>query len=83
MAGIIASAKRQEQERLLARSLSPASLFGRSISAVLAPRELISSQRILRKTFWEAVEQRPFTYQPLDHVSHCFDALLQVSHLLS
>lgn len=34
-------------------------------------------QRILRKTFWEAVEQRESTYN-LAHVEHCFDALRQV-----
>lgn len=32
--------------------------------------------RILRKTLWEAVEKRPYTY-PLSHSEHCFDALRQ------
>lgn len=33
--------------------------------------------RILRKTFWEAVEHRPFTYHPSSHMEHCFDTLRQ------
>ncbi|GAD93057.1 hypothetical protein TRV_04086 [Paecilomyces variotii No. 5] len=33
--------------------------------------------RIVRKTFWEAVEQRPFTHKPGAHMNHCFDALRQ------
>lgn len=35
-------------------------------------------QRILRNTFWEAVEHRPFTYHPSSHMEHCFDTLRQV-----
>lgn len=85
MAGINRSTKRQEQERLLAGSLSPASLFGQYqyIGDDCGPaiRLIFLSKRILRKTFWEAVEQRPFTYKPIDHMNHCFDALLQVSLL--
>ena len=30
-------------------------------------------------TFWEAVEQRSFTYDPSSHMEHCFDTLRQVS----
>ncbi|KAF2237621.1 hypothetical protein EV356DRAFT_510582 [Viridothelium virens] len=33
--------------------------------------------RIIRKTFWEAIENRPFTYHPSSHMEHCFDALRQ------
>ncbi|KAJ9301008.1 hypothetical protein DTO217A2_7784 [Paecilomyces variotii] len=33
--------------------------------------------RIVRRTFWEAVEQRPFTHKPGAHMNHCFDALRQ------
>ncbi|CAF9913893.1 hypothetical protein IMSHALPRED_001472 [Imshaugia aleurites] len=33
--------------------------------------------RILRNTFWEAVEHRPFTYHPSSHMEHCFDTLRQ------
>ena len=40
-------------------------------------RLLNFKQRILRKTFWEAVERRPFTYH-VSHSDHCFDALRQV-----
>ena len=36
-------------------------------------------KRIIRKTFWEAVEQRPYTWSPSAHTDHCFDALRQVS----
>ncbi|KAL8950912.1 MAG: hypothetical protein Q9222_003078 [Ikaeria aurantiellina] len=33
--------------------------------------------RILRKTFWEAIEQQPYTYEPGPHMEHCFDTLRQ------
>ncbi|KAM0796195.1 hypothetical protein BDR22DRAFT_812455, partial [Usnea florida] len=33
--------------------------------------------RIIRKTFWEAVEQQPYTWPPSAHTDHCFDALRQ------
>ncbi|RAH84231.1 hypothetical protein BO86DRAFT_280178, partial [Aspergillus japonicus CBS 114.51] len=34
--------------------------------------------RIMRTTFWEAVEQRPFSHPGgMGHVEHCFDALRQ------
>ena len=36
-------------------------------------------ERIIRKTFWEAVEQQPYTWPPSAHTDHCFDALRQVS----
>ena len=36
------------------------------------------SQRILQKTFWEAVEKKPYTWDPSTHMTHCFDALRQV-----
>ena len=36
-------------------------------------------QRIIRKTFWEAVDGLPFTHNPNAHMEHCFDALRQVS----
>lgn len=35
-------------------------------------------QKIVRQTFHEAVERRPYTYDP-HHAEHCFDALRQVS----
>ena len=38
-------------------------------------------KRIIRKTFWEAVEQRPYTWSPSAHTDHCFDALRQVGFL--
>jgi len=33
--------------------------------------------KMLRKTFWEAVDQKPFTHHPGPHLEHCFDALRQ------
>ena len=42
---------------------------------------LTTSQKILRKTFWEAVEGRNYTYHPGSHMDHCFDTLRQVRFL--
>lgn len=36
-------------------------------------------QKILRQTFYEAIEGKEFTYKPGFHHNHCFSALLQVS----
>ncbi|KAL4935903.1 hypothetical protein BDV06DRAFT_217085 [Aspergillus oleicola] len=33
--------------------------------------------KILRKTFWEAVHEKPYTHTPGAHTDHCFDALRQ------
>ena len=32
---------------------------------------------MIRKTFWQAVAQEPFTWEPSRHFEHCFDALRQ------
>ena len=40
-----------------------------------------SSQRIIQKTFWEAVEGKSYTWHPSTHLTHCFDAIRQVSLL--
>ncbi|KAL4939928.1 hypothetical protein BDV06DRAFT_230777 [Aspergillus oleicola] len=34
--------------------------------------------KILRLTFWEAVDGRPYTHHPSRHMEHCFDYLRQV-----
>ena len=47
-------------------------------SGVVTTFVLKDFQRILRNTFWEAVEHRPFTYHPSSHMEHCFDTLRQV-----
>ena len=54
-------------------SLDPCCVAIRAIVTLL--RDV---QRILRKTFWEAAEHRPFTYHPSSHMEHCFDTLRQV-----
>lgn len=33
--------------------------------------------KIIRKTFWEAVERRSYTHHPSGHMEHCFDTLRQ------
>ncbi|KAL4860739.1 hypothetical protein BDV12DRAFT_208887 [Aspergillus spectabilis] len=33
--------------------------------------------KIIRKTFWEAVNGEPYTHTPGAHMNHCFDALRQ------
>ena len=38
-------------------------------------------QKIIRKTFWEAVNRKPYTYNP-PHAGHCFDFLRQVRNRL-
>jgi hypothetical protein len=32
---------------------------------------------MIRKTFWEAVNGRNYTYKPSPHLEHCFDTLRQ------
>ena len=32
---------------------------------------------MIRKTFWEAVFHKPYTYTPSVHMAHCFDTLRQ------
>ena len=49
-----------------------------SSSTHLATSHAHALQRILRKTFWEAVNHEPYTYSPTSHVEHCFDTLRQV-----
>lgn len=34
-------------------------------------------KKIIRKTFWEAVNGLPYTHHPDPHMEHCFDALRQ------
>ncbi|KAH8433405.1 uncharacterized protein LDX57_011039 [Aspergillus melleus] len=34
--------------------------------------------QMIRLTFWEAVEGRPYTHQPSNHMEHCFDYLRQI-----
>lgn len=47
-------------------------------SSRTASHKLRNIQRIIRKTFWQAVEGLPFTYEPSIHTDHCFDAIRQV-----
>ena len=79
MADFDVPAERSQQGRLLVGSLSSIALYSESrvTQACHAPllREI---QRILRKTFWEAVKHEPFTYHPSAHMEHCFDTLRQV-----
>ncbi|KAI1455385.1 hypothetical protein F4805DRAFT_459765 [Annulohypoxylon moriforme] len=44
---------------------------------LLEAYHLLHCIRIMRLTFWEAVDGKPFTYHPGPHVDHCFDALRQ------
>ncbi|KAI1185986.1 hypothetical protein F5B17DRAFT_441418 [Nemania serpens] len=44
---------------------------------LLEAYHLLHCIRIMRLTFWEAVDRKPFTYHPGPHVDHCFDALRQ------
>lgn len=38
-----------------------------------------NDQKLLRTTFWEAVDGKPYTNPPSAHMNHCFDTLRQVS----
>ena len=79
MAGIDVPAERSQQGRLLVGRLSSIALSSESrVIQASYPTLLIDIQRILRKTFWEAVSHRPFTYHPSAHMEHCFDTLRQV-----
>lgn len=41
-------------------------------------RCLNAIQRVIRETFWEAVEKKPYAHSPGPHVDYCFDTLRQV-----
>ncbi|KAH9909713.1 hypothetical protein F4778DRAFT_10344 [Xylariomycetidae sp. FL2044] len=44
---------------------------------LLEAYHMLHCLRIMRLTFWEAMDGKPFTYQPGPHVDHCFDAMRQ------
>lgn len=51
------------------------------LGIVRAPsiRILINAMnRVIGKTFWEAVERRAYTWSPSAHTDHCFDAPRQM-----
>ncbi|KAI1153014.1 hypothetical protein F4825DRAFT_281324 [Nemania diffusa] len=44
---------------------------------LLEAYHLLHCIRIMRLTFWEAIDGKPFTYHIGPHLDHCFDALRQ------
>ena len=74
-----AASQRRQEKGVFAGGLSSATLFGNSKFIIPSRNRLQPGQRIIRKTFWEAVEGKKYTWHPSVHITHCFDAIRQVS----
>lgn len=83
VAGELAPSERRDERRISSRSVPSTTLSGKVALLFKLGLGIYWKQRIIRKTLWEAVDGLPFTHKPSIHTDHCFDALRQVSRLLS